>query len=429
MAIYKQSSLIWNYTPSSDVRGGDVVLLGPNSDIVAVVVSDIEGGKTGTVNVSGAVIFDTSDSFDVGENAYYNSTSGKITDDNSDIYAGKIMEQITSTSVLVDLVHPSSTSDEQTASVILSLDGTDAPSGYVITGNDLNRTTYAGLFGVLGEKFGSGDGSTTFGTPPQADIATSPTLLATGLSTSVSVTGCDVDSDNGVYLGQYGVGIHYRTEAGVISSVIEAVKNWYGICVAPNGDVYASVNSEDIYLRTAGAGDFNALSQTSRNWTNMAADSSGNIYAAVTSGDIYLRTAGAGDFEALGQTSRAWTGICVAPNGDVYATESATNKVYLRTAGAGDFEELQEFSFSGNLSGIESDIEGNIYLLTNQQRVFIRYGGTGEFINAAVFDPYAALWTDMCFDSNNNGYITSSSGAYYAGLWSYKRNYNTYIKY
>lgn len=41
-----------------------------------------------------------------------------------------------------------------------------APAGFVIlTGANLSRTTYAGLFALWGTSFGVGDGSTTFGTP------------------------------------------------------------------------------------------------------------------------------------------------------------------------------------------------------------------------------------------------------------------------
>jgi len=50
--------------------------------------------------------------------------------------------------------------------VILPYGGTSAPPGYLsCTGQAVSRTTYAGLFAVIGTRFGAGDGSTTFNVP------------------------------------------------------------------------------------------------------------------------------------------------------------------------------------------------------------------------------------------------------------------------
>lgn len=44
--------------------------------------------------------------------------------------------------------------------------GTSAPGGYLICdGSAVSRTTYQGLFNVLGTSYGAGDGSTTFNLP------------------------------------------------------------------------------------------------------------------------------------------------------------------------------------------------------------------------------------------------------------------------
>lgn len=44
--------------------------------------------------------------------------------------------------------------------------GASAPAGWLLCyGQNVSRTTYATLFGVLSTTFGSGDGSTTFGLP------------------------------------------------------------------------------------------------------------------------------------------------------------------------------------------------------------------------------------------------------------------------
>jgi microcystin-dependent protein len=49
---------------------------------------------------------------------------------------------------------------------LLPFAGANAPGGYLLcNGQNVSRTTYAGLFSVVGTAFGAGDGSTTFGIP------------------------------------------------------------------------------------------------------------------------------------------------------------------------------------------------------------------------------------------------------------------------
>ena len=65
--------------------------------------------------------------------------------------------------------------------------GTTAPTGYLLCqGQAVSRTTFAGLFGVIGTTYGSGDGSTSFNVPnmqglvPVGVNGTTFTLAATG---------------------------------------------------------------------------------------------------------------------------------------------------------------------------------------------------------------------------------------------------------
>jgi microcystin-dependent protein len=52
------------------------------------------------------------------------------------------------------------------AGAIVAYSGTVAPSGWLLcNGQSVSRTTYAGLYAVIGNSFGSGDGSTTFHLP------------------------------------------------------------------------------------------------------------------------------------------------------------------------------------------------------------------------------------------------------------------------
>lgn len=54
---------------------------------------------------------------------------------------------------------------------IIRYAGETAPTGYLAcdTGAAVSRTTYADLFGVIGTKYGAGDGSTTFNLPKITD--------------------------------------------------------------------------------------------------------------------------------------------------------------------------------------------------------------------------------------------------------------------
>lgn len=101
MATYKHSEQIWDYTPVAAATAGDVVLLGPSEDVVAVVVADIAAGKLGSVYTTGVFEFTTADTFEDGENAYWNASSEVITDDGTDVYAGRVVDQPTTTTVRV----------------------------------------------------------------------------------------------------------------------------------------------------------------------------------------------------------------------------------------------------------------------------------------------------------------------------------------
>lgn len=69
------------------------------------------------------------------------------------------------------------------------------PSGFLnCDGSAVSRTTYAGLFAVIGTNYGSGDGSTTFNIPDLTDrtcVGKSPTKsqFTTGGANTVTTTG------------------------------------------------------------------------------------------------------------------------------------------------------------------------------------------------------------------------------------------------
>jgi hypothetical protein len=98
------------------------------------------------------------------------------------------------------------------------------------------------------------------------------------------------------------------------------------VCCSTNGNMYVSAYynwTYDIYWRETNSGAFANLGTTvwpsSRISHGLCTDSNGNIYCATDNGDIYVRTAGAGKFNALSQTSRAWRGMCADGNDSIYA--------------------------------------------------------------------------------------------------------------
>ena len=109
-----------------------------------------------------------------------NVTTAKIADDavtlaklaNNSVNASKIVDGSIGTSELADgsvsaaKLDAGLTTQVLPAGMIAPFAGTTAPSGWLLcTGQAVSRTTYAGLFGIVGTTYGVGDGSTTFNVP------------------------------------------------------------------------------------------------------------------------------------------------------------------------------------------------------------------------------------------------------------------------
>ncbi len=201
---------------------------------------------------------------------------------------------------------------------------------------------------------------------------------------------------------------------GAFVALSQTSRNWNGLCVAPDGDVYATVFGGDIYKQTAGTGDFVALSQVSRNWSSICAAPNGNIYACVNGGDIYMQTNGAGDFNALSQTSRAWYGLTAAPNGNIYACcfwdGAAYGDIYMQTNGTGNFVSLSQTL--RNWSGLSANSSGDIFACVWADYIYKQTAGTGDFElynNSALEE-----WRDLVVAPS--GDIYAADGAQYVWI-------------
>lgn len=195
----------------------------------------------------------------------------------------------------------------------------------------------------------------------------------------------------------------------------QTTRNWYGGCVAPNGDVYACVSNGDIYKQTGGTGNFVALGGTARDWKQMCATSSGNIYATVFGGDIYKQTGGTGAFNALGQTARNWYGITEALNGNVYAANQGGD-IYIQTAGVGNFVAIGGTSRSWY--SLSAAPNGDIYSCIYSGDVYVQTGSSGAFNALGI----TSTWVAVAASPNGDIYASRYNGDVYkrtAGIGSF----------
>ena len=236
-------------------------------------------------------------------------------------------------------------------------------------------------------------------------------LKAPGAGETLSTTGGPLD--NGEYItdpafdadGSWTKG----TGPGDFVALNQTSRYWFGMAVAPNGDVYASVYDGSIYKQTGGTGNFLTLNQTFRRWRSMAAAPNGDVYASVDSGDIYKQTGGTGDFVALGQTSQAWYGMTAAPNGDVYACVFSGGDIYKQTGGTGNFIALnQTYRYWHSMAAAPNgDIYASVYFNGD---IYKQTGGVGNFI---ALNQTTRNWRGMAAAPNGDVYACVSSGDIY----------------
>lgn len=72
---------------------------------------------------------------------------------------------------------------------VLHFAGETAPEGFLLcNGQEVSRITYARLFSVIKQKYGAGDGSTTFNVPDYREV----TLVGAGQNEKLNITEHDV---------------------------------------------------------------------------------------------------------------------------------------------------------------------------------------------------------------------------------------------
>jgi len=101
MASFVNEGNVIPYTSVTALTAGDVVL--PSADVIGVVVADTDAGELGALRVDGVYRFDTSATLVQGDECYYNATADEITDDSTDVYAGRVSEAVSTTEIDVKI--------------------------------------------------------------------------------------------------------------------------------------------------------------------------------------------------------------------------------------------------------------------------------------------------------------------------------------
>lgn len=214
-----------------------------------------------------------------------------------------------------------------------------------------------------------------------------------------------IDSSNQNVYACVDSGDIYKQTAGdgAFAALSQTSRAWSGISIdSSNHNAFACVYGGDVYKQTAGTGNFVGLSQASRNWNGISADDDNhNVYACVYEDGIYKQTAGTGNFSRIYESAKQWTGISVnSSTKDVYACASgfpSGNYIYKQTGGTGNFEQLT--SDLKLWQGISVDsVNGDVYACNTTWSggdVYKQTAGVGDFVPLGQ----SQTWADVAIDS------------------------------
>ena len=204
------------------------------------------------------------------------------------------------------------------------------------------------------------------------------------------------------------VGDIYKSTNGGASftALSQASRYWTAIAAAPNGDIFATVEGTNIYKQTGGTGNFISLGLTNRNYSGIAVASNGHIYVAVRNDNIYKSTNGGTTFTSLGLTTRDYIGIAIDKNGHIYATVQG-GSIYKSTDGT-TFANLSQTNRTW--WGITATPNGDIYAVTNGGDIYKQTNGTGNFI---ALNQTNRDWRWIASDANGRLYATVFGGNIY----------------
>lgn len=193
---------------------------------------------------------------------------------------------------------------------------------------------------------------------------------------------------------------------------------WDDVCVAPDGDVYASASGGfglggGYYKQTAGVGDFEAIQLTELIGLGsyIAAKSNGDMYATISFYDVLKQTGGEGTFDRLWTGEIAWHGITVVPNGDVYAACAGTGAygdIYRFANGA--LPKIPLSQTKRGYEGMSSNADGDIYIVVNGGGIYKKPAAENDFVS---LDQTTRLWWDVqCLPNGDVLATTQTQGIF-----------------
>lgn len=180
-----------------------------------------------------------------------------------------------------------------------------------------------------------------------------------------------------------------------------------GMTVTEEGYIYLCDDGGDIYKATTCDFNFLPIGGTSRDWMAMTSTTGGIVYACVNGGDIYSRLGPSDIFVGLGQTSRAWKSMTVALNGDVYAGVDYGG-IYKRSFAGGDFISIAQAD--RRWMAMTTAPNGDIYAVTYDGDIYRQPSGGVDFL---PLNQTYRKWHAITAVSNGDIYACTHEGGIY----------------
>jgi len=236
-----------------------------------------------------------------------------------------------------------------------------------------------------------------------------PNTNFNALSVGLGGYGITSDSSSNVYFRTYG-GLIYKQTGGVgsFTNVGNIGAAGYAIQVAANGNIYATGNgfaTGDIYMAVSGSYTFTALVDTPRDWLGLGVALNGDVYATTFAGGLYKRAGGIGLFVLDTAAPINIKYVACAVNGDIYIT--GNNKLYRQAGGVGPWVDLLQTSRA--YTHIACSPNGNIYVYVTNGDIYNLVGGAGSLI--ALGQTFSGI-TGLCFIANGNAYAVTAADIY-----------------
>ncbi len=311
--------------------------------------------------------------------ATYNSSNDRFEIANPNIFSTEA-EDIAK--IATDkIISPRSLSDLARTGSIVGFVGDTISDAYLLCdGSEVSRTTYANLYAAIGDKYGDGDGSTTFNLPSRSTEITGQINQEPAIE-NYFVVSVNFTTDD-VYIGSLTEQNVYKQTGGYGSWVDQSApaEGWRGMDInSTTNDVFIG-GSSTLYKQVGGTGSWIDQLAPSYSWTGISVNEvTGDVYICTTSGLVYKQTGGTGSWIDQSAPAGNFSGIAVnETTGDVYLCGTTFDDIFKQTGGVGSWD--AQVAPAVNWSDIKIDQDtGNVYAVAVDV-IYIQEGGTGDFV-------------------------------------------------